>query len=100
VVVTLRTRHHRDGGEVLVGLAAGVLGSTSTALSVLWLHPSWRPGATVALVVTGVVIAASTRWHATSAGRRRLADVAETVALLALPPGLVAATGVLGSLAG
>jgi type VII secretion integral membrane protein EccD len=100
VVVTLRTRHHRDGAEVLVGLASGALGSTSTALSVLWLHPSWRPGATVALVVTGVVLGASARWHATSAGRRRLADVAETVALLALPPTLVAATGVLGSIPG
>jgi type VII secretion integral membrane protein EccD len=100
VVVMLRTRHHRDGAEVLVGLASGVLGSTSTALSVLWLHPSWRPGATVAVVVTGVVLVATTRWRGTPAGRRRLADVGEAVALLALPPALVTATGLLGSLTG
>ena len=100
VVVMLGTRHYRSGAEVMVGLASGVLGSTSTALSVLWLHPSWRPGATVALVVTGVVLLARTRWHGPSAWRRRLGDHAETVALLALPPALVVAAGVLGPFAG
>ena len=53
VVVMLRPRQYRSGVEVLVGLASGVLGLTSTALSVLWLHPSWRPCASVVVAVTG-----------------------------------------------
>ncbi len=100
LVVMLRTRQYYSRAEVLVGLASGVLGSTSPASSVLWLHPSWRPGASVALAVAGVVLAALTRPHGTSVWRGRLGDAAETVALLALPPALVVASGVLGSIAG
>ena len=100
VVVMLRTRQYSSGAEVLVGLASGVLGLTSTALSVFWFHPSWRPSASVSLAVAGVVLAALTRLHGTSVWRSRLGDAAETVALLALPPVLVVATGVLGSIAG
>ena len=100
VVVMLRPRQYRSGVEVLVGLASAVLGLTSTALSVLWLHPSWRPCASVVVAVTGVVLVATTRLHGTSVWLRRLGDAAETVALLALPPALVVATGVLGSIAG
>ncbi len=100
VVVMLRTRQHLSGAEVHVGLVSGVLGLTSTALSVLWLHPPWRPSATAALAVTGVLLAALTRLPGSSVWRRRLGDAVETVALLALLPALVVAAGVLGSLAG
>ena len=100
VVVMLRPRQYRSGAEVLVGLASGVLGLTSTAVSVLWLHPSWRPGASVALAVAGVALLALTRVRGTFVWRRRVSEAAETLALLALPPALVVASGVLRSIAG
>jgi len=101
VVVMLRTRQYRTGTEVLVGLASGVLGLVSTALSVLWLHPGWRPTAAVALAVTGAVLLALTLLPQPGSVRRgRLGDVVETVALLAMVPGLVVATGLFSSIAG
>jgi type VII secretion integral membrane protein EccD len=101
VVVMLRTRQYRTGAEVLVGLASGVLGLVSTALSVLWLHPGWRPTAAVALAVTGAVLLALTLLPQPESVRRgRLGDVVETVALLAMVPALVIATGLYSSIAG
>jgi len=101
VVVMLRTRQYRTGTEVLVGLTSGVLGLGSTAVSVLWLHPSWRPTAAVALAVTGAVLLALTLLPSSGSVRRgRLGDVAETIALLALLPALVLATGLYSSIAG
>jgi type VII secretion integral membrane protein EccD len=101
VVVMLRTRQYRTGTEVLVGLTSGVLGLVSTALSVLWLHPSWRPTAAVALAATGAVLLALTLLPSSGSVRRgRLGDVAETIALLALLPALVLATGLYSSIAG
>jgi type VII secretion integral membrane protein EccD len=101
VVVMLRTRQYRTGAEVLVGLVSGVLGLLATALSVLWLHPGWRPGAAVALAVTGAVLLALTLLpQGTSVRRGRLGDVAESVALLALLPALVIATGVFSAISG
>jgi type VII secretion integral membrane protein EccD len=101
VVVMLRTRQYRTGTEVLVGLTSGVLGLVSTALSVLWLHPSWRPTAAVALAATGAVLLALTLLPSPGSVRRgRLGDVAETIALLALLPALVLATGLYSSIAG
>ena len=101
VVVMLRTRQYRTGTEVLVGLTSGVLGLVSTALSALWLHPSWRPTAAVALAVTGAVLLAPTLLPSSGSVRRgRLGDVAETLALLALLPALVLATGLFTSIAG
>jgi EccD-like transmembrane domain len=101
VVVMLRTRQYRTGTEVLVGLTSGVLGLVSTALSVLWLHPSWRPTAAVALAATGAVLLALTLLPSSGSVRRgRLGDVAETIALLALLPALVLASGLYSSIAG
>jgi type VII secretion integral membrane protein EccD len=101
VVVMLRTRQYRTGAEVLVGLASGVLGLVSTAVSVLWLHPGWRPTAAVALAVTGAVLLALTLLPQPGSVRRgRLGDVVETVALLATVPALVIATGLYSSIAG
>jgi type VII secretion integral membrane protein EccD len=100
-VVMLRTRQYRTGAEVLVGLVSGVLGLLATALSVLWLHPGWRPGAAVALAVAGAVLLALTLLpQGTSVRRGRLGDVAESVALLALLPALVIATGVFSAISG
>jgi type VII secretion integral membrane protein EccD len=101
VVVMLRTRHHHAGAEVLVGLTSGVLGLLGTSVSVLWLQPSWRPVAAVALEAAGAAILALTLLpRIAPVPRGRLADVAEGVALLALLPALVTATGVLPALRG
>jgi type VII secretion integral membrane protein EccD len=101
VMVMLRTRQYRTGSEVLVGLVSGVLGLLATALSVLWLQPAWRPTAAVALAVTGAVLLALTLLpQGASVRRGRLGDVAESVALLALLPALVLATGVFSSIQG
>ena len=100
-VVMLRTRQYRTGAEVLVGLASGVLGLLSTAAAVLWLHPSWRPTAAVALAVTGGVLLVTTLLPPSSSVRRgRLGDVAESVSLLAMLPLLVVATGLFASIKG
>jgi type VII secretion integral membrane protein EccD len=99
LVVMLRTRQYRTGTEVLVGLGSGVLGLVATALSVLWLHPDWRPSAAVALAVTGAVLLALTLLPQPGSVRRgRIGDLVETVALLALVPTLVIATGLFASI--
>jgi type VII secretion integral membrane protein EccD len=101
LVVMLRTRQYRTGTEVLVGLGSGVLGLVATALSVLWLHPDWRPTAAVALAATGAVLLALTLLPQPGSVRRgRLGDLVETVALLALVPTLVVATGLFASIQG
>jgi type VII secretion integral membrane protein EccD len=101
LVVMLRTRQYRTGTEVLVGLVSGILGLASVAVSLLWLHPDWRPTAAVALAATGAVVLAATLLPtAPSVRRGRFGDVAETVALLALLPLLVIATGVFAAIRG
>ena len=101
VVVMLRTRQYRTGNEVLVGLVSGVLGLASVAVSMLWLHPDWRPTAAVVLAAVGAVLMAVTLVPSTPSVRRgRLGDVAETVALVALLPLLVLAVGVFSAIRG
>lgn len=101
VVVMLRTRQYRTGSEVLVGLASGVLGLVSIAVSMLWLHPDWRPTAAVVLAASGATLLAVTLLPSTPSVRRgRLGDIAESVALLALLPLLVLATGVFSAIRG
>jgi type VII secretion integral membrane protein EccD len=99
VVVMLRTRQYRVGSEVLVGLGAGVAGLATVAVSVLWLHPEWRPATAVTLAATGAVLLAVTLLPSTPSVRRgRLGDVAETVALVSLPPLMILATGVFAAI--
>ncbi len=99
LVVMLRTRQYRVGSEVLVGLVAGVAGLATVAVSVLWLHPEWRPATAVTLAATGAVLLAVTLLPSTRAVRRgRLGDVAETVALVSLPPLMILATGVFAAI--
>ncbi len=101
LVVMLRTRQYRVGSEVLVGLVSGIVGLASVAISVLWLHPEWRPAAAVALAAAGAVLLALTLLPSTPSVRRgRLGDVAETVALVSLPPLLILATGVFAAIRG
>jgi len=59
------------------------------------VHPDWRPTAAVASTLTGAVSLVLTFLPRQGSVRReRLGDLAETVALLALVPALVVATGV------
>jgi type VII secretion integral membrane protein EccD len=98
--VTLRARQYHAHAEVLVGLVSGVLGLLATSASVLWLHPSWRPVAAVALEVTGAVLLTLALRPRAAAVRRGLGDLAEGAALLALLPALVIASGVVTTLRG
>jgi type VII secretion integral membrane protein EccD len=95
VVVMMRTRQYRTGLEVLVGLGTGILGLLVTAVSVLVVHPDWRPTAAVALAVAGGLVLLTTLVPGgTSVRRARLGDIAETIALVALFPLLALAVGV------
>jgi type VII secretion integral membrane protein EccD len=95
LVVMLRTRQYRTGNEVLVGLGSGILGLVSVAVSLLWMHPEWRPTVAVTLAATGAVLLAVTLVPGTPSLRRgRLGDLAETFSLLALLPLVVLATGI------
>ena len=99
LVVMLRTRQYRTGTEVLVGLTSGILGLASVAVSLLWLHPDWRPTAAVALAATGAVLLAFTLLPGVPSLRRgRLGDIAETACLLGLLPLLVLAAGIYSSI--
>ncbi len=95
LVVMLRTRQYRTGQEVLVGLGSGILGLVSVAVSLLWMHPDWRPTVAVTLAATGAVLLAASLVPGTPSLRRgRLGDLAETISLLALLPLVVLATGI------
>ena len=99
LVVMLRTRQYRTGSEVLVGLTSGILGLGSVAVSLLWMHPEWRPTAAVTLAATGAVLLAVTLLPGVPSLRRgRLGDVAETFCLVGLLPLLVLATGIYSSI--
>ena len=101
VVVMLRTRQYRTGSEVLVGLGSGIAGLAVTAGAVLALQPDWRPTLAVVLAAAGAVLLVSTMTPAAPSVRRgRAGDVLETVALIALVPLLVVATGLFDSVAG
>ncbi|MGZ4455281.1 MAG: type VII secretion integral membrane protein EccD, partial [Nocardioides sp.] len=101
LVVMLRTRQYRTGSEVLVGLVSGIVGLVSVAVSLLWMHPEWRPTAAVALAAAGGILLAVTLLPATPSVRRgRFGDVAESVSLLALLPLLVVAVGIFASIRG
>ncbi|MGZ6744960.1 MAG: type VII secretion integral membrane protein EccD [Nocardioides sp.] len=101
LVVMLRTRQYRTGSEVLVGLVSGIVGLVSVAVSLLWMHPEWRPTAAVALAAAGGILLAVTLLPATPSVRRgRFGDVAESVSLLVLLPLLVVAVGIFASIRG
>lgn len=101
VLVLLRTRSYRSGLEVLVGVVSGVLGLASVGVSVLWLHPDWRPATAVVLAATGVVLLSTTLLPGTPSVRRAyLGDIVESAALLALLPVLVVAVGLFAAIRG
>ncbi len=96
VVVMLRTRRHYASAEVLVGLASGILGLASVAMSLLWMHPGWRSTAAVTLAATGAVLLTVSMLPGVHSLRlRRLGDLAESLCLVGLLPLLVLASGLL-----
>ncbi|KQP65387.1 MULTISPECIES: type VII secretion integral membrane protein EccD [Nocardioides] len=101
LVVMLRTRQYRTGSEVLVGLVSGIVGLGAVALSLMYLQPEWRPTTAVVLAAAGAVLLAVTLLPRTPSVRGgRFGDVVETVALLAMLPLLVLASGLFSSITG
>lgn len=99
--VLLRTRQYRVGTEVLVGNVAGIAGLAATALAVVVVQPQWRGVLAVVLALGSTVLLVMTLLSAVSSIRRgRLADVAEGLALVAMPVLLVFAIGLVGAVRG
>ena len=88
-VLASRARHHHSGAEVLAALVSA-LGAAVVAAAATPHSPALTAGlaAAGALVLTGLVVPASAR-------RARAAEVLEAVAVVALLPLLVVATGLL-----
>ncbi len=101
LAVMFRTRQYRTGSEVFAGLASGILGLVSVALSMLLIHDGWRAGAAIGLAGVGAVLLALTLVPASASVRRgRMGDVVETMTLLALLPLMVLAAGFVSAVAG
>ncbi|HYH34527.1 MAG TPA: type VII secretion integral membrane protein EccD [Nocardioides sp.] len=96
VVVHLRAGRHRVRAPALVGRASGAAAVATTGAAALWWHPGWRAVVVTGLVAAGVLAVARAATAFTASVRwGRLAEVVETVALLSVPPLLVAASGLL-----
>lgn len=94
VLVVLRARRQRVATTGLTGLVSGTAGLLVIAAAGLWLHPGWRPVLVPALMVVGsVVVAVGVVPPRSSLRLGRLAELAETLALVALPPLLLVAVG-------
>jgi hypothetical protein len=94
----LRTRQYRVGSEVAMGLVGGLLGLASVTLSVIILHPDWRPVLAVVLTACAAVLLVLTLVSSGPSVRRgRLGDIAELVVLVAMLPLLVLAVGLVGA---
>jgi len=101
LVVMLRARRHRVGSEMLLGLASGVTGLLSVAISLLWLHPGWHPMAAATLASAGGLGLGVTLLPSTQSARwGRTGDLAENVTMLALLPLIVVATGIYAAVRG
>jgi type VII secretion integral membrane protein EccD len=101
LLLMLRTGQYRPGLAVLVGLVSGIAGLLSVAVSLLWLHPGWRPMAAVALASAGGALLGVTLLPtAPSAWWGRICDLTENVILAGLLPLLVVATGTFAAVRG
>ncbi|MGQ0625128.1 MAG: type VII secretion integral membrane protein EccD [Sporichthyaceae bacterium] len=92
----LRTRQYRTFGEVAIGVGGGAGGAVALIVSAIVLHPDWRPtlagiGAGVGVLV--LLFALSPQRPTLRLGR--VADAAESGALVALVPLAVVASGLL-----
>jgi type VII secretion integral membrane protein EccD len=99
LIVMLRTRRHRAGSQVQIGLVSGITGVLSVAIAALCLHPGWRPAVAVCLATAGIALFAATLVPSPQSVRRaRLGDLVESAALLATLPLLLAAVGVFAAI--
>jgi type VII secretion integral membrane protein EccD len=97
-VLMLRTRQYRVGSEVATGLAWGVGGPVATAISIVVEQPTWHVVLALVLTVAGAVLLVVTLVPSSPSVRRgRWGDVAELVALVAMLPLLVFATGLVAA---
>jgi len=95
-VVGLRSRRHRVAATGPVGLCGGLAALVPLAVAVWWRSPDWRVWVVATGVATGLLaLAVLLRTPRPSARAGRLAELAEALVLVALPPALLAATGLL-----
>ena len=95
-VVVLRSRRHRIARTGAVGLCGGMVALVPVVLACWWRSPDWRIWVLAAGVATGLlVLVLVLRPPRPSARAGRLAELAEALVLVALPPALLAATGML-----
>ena len=101
LVLLLRARRHHAQAPTLVDATGGLAGLLVVAVAMLLRHPGDRPALAGALLVVGLATCAVTRLPAAPPVlRARVLDVVETVALVALAPLLLVATGGLARFAG
>lgn len=94
LAVMFRTRQYRAGSEVMAGLVSGILGLVSLALSILFIHDSWRAMAGLALALVGAGLLMTTLVPSSPSVRRgRIGDAIESATLLSLLPLMVVAAG-------
>lgn len=93
-VVLLRSRHRRSGGQVQAAVTAGVAVLVVGAVTLLLGHPPWRPVLALVAPATALLALVLVLVGARPGVRlRRWADVAETLAIVALLPLLVLTVG-------
>ena len=95
-VVGLRSRRHRVGPGGVVGLLAGTVPLVPMAV-VLWeQQPAWRLALVACIMGVGLLALAAVALPAPRGARAgRGAELVEALALVALPPTALAATGLL-----
>lgn len=95
-VMLLRTRRHRIRSAVMAGTAQGALGLGAAVVTVLVQQPRWHGPLSVGLIGAGVLLlVAALMPSGPSVRRERLADVAESVSLVALLPLAIVALGLI-----
>lgn len=101
LLLLLRARRHRSHTQALADAIGGLAGLLVVAVVLLLRHPDARPTLAGAVLVVGLVTCAVTRLPAAPPVlRARALDVLETLALVALAPLLLVATGGLARFAG
>lgn len=101
LVLLLRARRHHAHPQVLADVTGGLAGLLVCAVALLLHHPEGRPALAGTLLAVGLVACAVTRLPAPPAVlRARTLDVLETLALVALAPLLLVATGGLAPFTG
>jgi type VII secretion integral membrane protein EccD len=97
-LLLLRARRHRVAVTALLAHCSWLGGAVAGAAATWCWHQDWRLWSALAVAVAGLgVVAAAMTPSAGSLRLARWAEVAEGLALVALPPLLVTATGVVDS---